>query len=206
MYDVRRRDNSDSGAVAIVVAVSAVVLFGFAALVVDVGDAQDLKSQTQTALDSAALAAAKQLAADPAADVEDIVENVVDENLADVNPRRIGLSDADHPFALHSAFWKSCVTTVPANFVTSADTPCISWDPAGAVVALRLPEMKVAVTFAGIAGVGSFHVRAASAASATAGAAAYLCEPPDANDIPVAPPHCAASGASPSPSQGSAAP
>lgn len=204
VHAVRRAGSSDSGAVAIVVAVSAVVLFGFAALVVDVGDAQDLKSQAQTALDSAALAAARQLSVDPSADIEDLVENVVDENLADVNPRRIGLPDADHPFRLHSAFWKSCVTTAPANFVTSSDTSCISWDPAQAVVALRLPEMKVAVTFGGIAGIGSFHVRAASAASATADATAHLCEPLSADGGSAPPPNCATPVASPS--QASAAP
>ena len=47
LVSVRRDAARDDGAVAIVVALFAVVLFGFAALVVDVGNAQSVRTQAQ---------------------------------------------------------------------------------------------------------------------------------------------------------------
>jgi Flp pilus assembly protein TadG len=57
---VSRRD--DAGVIAIVVALFAVVLFGFAALVVDVGSAADVKAQAAAAADAGALAGVRTLA------------------------------------------------------------------------------------------------------------------------------------------------
>ena len=59
MHSLRR---DDEGAVAIVVALFAVVLFGFAALVVYVGNASDVRAQASTAADAGALAGERALA------------------------------------------------------------------------------------------------------------------------------------------------
>ena len=57
-----RRGADDSGAVAIIVALFSVVLFGFAALVVDIGHADDVHLQGQSAVDAASLAGVRVLA------------------------------------------------------------------------------------------------------------------------------------------------
>lgn len=62
---VRLDRHNDSGAIAILVAVLATVLFAFAAIVVDLGYARDLSSQAQDAVDSAALAGMGDLYDDP---------------------------------------------------------------------------------------------------------------------------------------------
>lgn len=53
---------SDEGAIAIVVAAFAVAMFGFAAIVVDLGDARALRVQAVNAADAAALAGANEIA------------------------------------------------------------------------------------------------------------------------------------------------
>ena len=57
-----RRGADDSGAVAIIVALFSVVLFGFGALVVDIGHADDVHLQGQSAVDAASLAGVRVLA------------------------------------------------------------------------------------------------------------------------------------------------
>lgn len=58
---LQRARNGDSGAVAIIVAITATVLFGFGALSVDIGNAWARKRLTQTDADLAALAGADKL-------------------------------------------------------------------------------------------------------------------------------------------------
>ena len=60
-----RRLNGDDGAVAVIVAVLAVILFGFAALVIDVGSLYDERRQLQNGADAAALALAQTCASGP---------------------------------------------------------------------------------------------------------------------------------------------
>lgn len=57
----RRHRNDESGAIAVVVAISTVLLFVIAALVVDLGLARDTRRQSQNAADASALAAANAL-------------------------------------------------------------------------------------------------------------------------------------------------
>lgn len=154
----------DDGAVAILVALFAVVLFGFAALVVDVGHASDVRGQNQHAADAAALAAAQSLAAANGAmspdDVAAVVEQYVSEN------SRVSSSD-----------WSTC--TDGGALATLADTAdpgdsCISYAEStqadgstGFDVRVQLPPQQVATTFGGIFGVS--HITVSPIAEAHAG-------------------------------------
>ena len=57
----RRRDRTEQGAVAILVAVMTVVIFGIAALVADLGQARVVRGEAQAASDASALAAGNAL-------------------------------------------------------------------------------------------------------------------------------------------------
>src|SRR5215213_2110872 len=61
MVRMMERSRSDVGAVAVLTAVLAVVLFGLAAIVVDLGMARDNRRQAQNTADAAALAATNAL-------------------------------------------------------------------------------------------------------------------------------------------------
>ncbi|WP_442940073.1 pilus assembly protein TadG-related protein [Nocardioides sp. B-3] len=62
---LRRRPRNRDGAIAVLVALLAVVLFTLSAFVADLGVAYTSKRQLQTAADAGALAAAKRLAGNP---------------------------------------------------------------------------------------------------------------------------------------------
>jgi hypothetical protein len=157
-----RRD--DSGAIAIIVALFAVVLFGFAALVVDVGNASDVKAQTASAADAAALAGSRDLATwvnthgntpDPA--LYDVVTGAVSSNLH--------YSGDD---------WASCPPETtgytplePPDYPPDKKTNCIQYkidtDPVtmavtGSAVRVRIPTRRVPATFGGLFGVSSISV------------------------------------------------
>ena len=59
---IARSRRDDDGAVAILVALMSVVLFGFGALVIDIGHAQVVRSQGQSTVDAASLAGVRALA------------------------------------------------------------------------------------------------------------------------------------------------
>ena len=133
----------------------AVVLFGFAALVVDIGNAFDVREQASAAADAGALAGERYLAgavmpdgtvADPtllATTVEDAV-------------------DSNYPSA--KGGWATCVdSSVPAGFTPVSTSQCVEYQvvtnsagaPVGTSVRVRIPLRKVQSTFGGIFGVGS---------------------------------------------------
>jgi hypothetical protein len=156
-----RRD--DSGAIAIIVALFAVVLFGFAALVVDVGNAADVKAQASTAADAGALAGARDLAAwanahGPASDplleqaVEDAVKNAV-----------------KNTYPVTDAAWAACTDSpVPTGLTPLTTTPCIEYSVSDtqSTVRVRMPVRRVPSTFGGIFGASSISVSPLARASA----------------------------------------
>ena len=164
------RPQGDDGAIAIMVALLAVVLFGFAALVVDVGNAFNVREQAQHAVDVAARAGVQQLVedngtTDPAA-LELTVEHLVSQNIG-------GPLD-----------WAGCADAgAPADGLQPVPgTACISYrvavagDPGSRYeVRVRFPSRHVPATFAGVLGLGSIGV--SPAAAAAEGVIAQPCQP-----------------------------
>jgi hypothetical protein len=127
----------EHGAVAVVVAAFCVVMFGLAALVVDLGYARDVRRQFQGTADSAALAAAQYLGAHPAATPAEVAAVV----------HRYARSNAD----VTSAEWGTCTdgTALP---VVAGPGRCISYDPTRQLAQVRLPERKLPTFFSGAFG------------------------------------------------------
>ena len=78
-----RRLSGDNGAVAVLVAILAVVLFGFAALVIDVGALYHERRQLQNGADAAAFAVAQACAAGDCGDYEADADSFADGNALD---------------------------------------------------------------------------------------------------------------------------
>lgn len=114
-----RRD--DHGAVAVLTAVLALMLFGIAALVVDLGIARDNRRQAQNTADAAALAAANALYASTPARL-----NRPGDFAAAVDAAK---SYAAENFGTTGSEWSSCVAAEPLPFVApGTGTNCISFD------------------------------------------------------------------------------
>ena len=132
----------DSGVVAIIVALFSVVLFGFAALVVDIGHADDVHLQGQSAVDAASLAGVRVLAnGGTTGQVVTAVQSYVDQNM--------GISDLN-----------GC-TDDPAPLIPVANETCISTSASGVTpyqVRVRLPTQYVPATFGGLFGVNSIAI------------------------------------------------
>jgi Putative Flp pilus-assembly TadE/G-like len=158
----RRRD--ESGAVAVLVGVLTLVLFGIAALVVDLGLARDTRRQAQNAADSAALAAANTLylagVANPAAAVAAAKEYAAD---------NFGTTDAD---------WARCTDpNRPVGFTgVSGETACISFSgsPGPNEVRVVVPTRSVETPLGRLMGVDGMNVGAAAQAGVDPGGRA-LC-------------------------------
>ena len=119
----RRKD--EQGAVAVMVAIVAVVLFVIAALVVDLGLARDTKRQSQNAADAAALAAGNKL--------YDTNGNV---QFATAISEAKSYSLTNFGVALTE--WGSCTDTGALAYVPATSTPCISFDSATAPTLVRV--------------------------------------------------------------------
>jgi hypothetical protein len=141
----------DSGVVAIIVALFSIVLFGFGALVVDIGHADDVHLQGQNAVDAAALAGVQVLAnAGTTGQVVTAVQSYVDQNM--------GLTPAD---------WEGCQDAAALgpqiDTVATLDT-CISTlvSPTPEItsfqVRVKLPTQHVPATFGGLFGVSSIGI------------------------------------------------
>jgi Flp pilus assembly protein TadG len=143
-----RSAGGESGAIAIIVALLAVTLFGFAALVVDIGNADSVHEQGQSAVDAAALAGVRTLASGGSdEDVENAVKGYVAANM--------GVTS-----------WRGCTDPAPLAVKVDSDTSdtCISTLTSGTPgvtsyqVRVKLPPKHVPSTFAGIFGVSSIAV------------------------------------------------
>ena len=143
--------SADDGAIAILVALMSVVLFGFAALVVDIGDAQTVRSQSQNAVDAAALAGVRVLAAagTPTPVGTDAAVAVAVKTYVSAN-----IGDAD---------WADCTDPTPLAVPADGSDSCISMSaPIPGVssyqVRVKLPARHVPATFGGIFGVSSISI------------------------------------------------
>ena len=105
------RPGPEQGAVALIVVLSSVILFGIAALVIDLGIARAQSNRAQVAADAGALAAADLLASNPSALLADAVaraRDYVDANLAE------------------SMDWDRCGSAEPLDI--QPDGGCVSFD------------------------------------------------------------------------------
>ena len=144
-----RSATGESGAVAIIVALLAVTLFGFAALVVDIGNADSVHQQGQNAVDAAALAGVRTLAGGGSpSDVVAVVKSYVGQNM--------GVTD-----------WSGCTDNPTPLIPADTDIPtdqCISTLTSGTPgvtsyqVRVRLPPKHVPSTFGGLFGVSSIAI------------------------------------------------
>lgn len=134
----RSRD-SERGAVAVMVGVLAVVLFGLAALVVNLGLARDTRREAQNSADAAALAAANNLYLLGAANTTAAIT--------------AAKASASENYGTTSSEWSSCTDpNRPAGFASiSGQTACISFSglPSPTEVRVVIPTRTVATPFAG---------------------------------------------------------
>jgi Flp pilus assembly protein TadG len=160
-----RRD--DEGAIAIIVALFAIVLFGFAALVVDVGNASDVRAQASTAADAGALAGERALAAWTNAN-RTTPDPAFEQTLVDTVK-----SAVDNTYSVDDNDWSACTDTVPTGYTATTVSQCVQYQVtivsgvvSGSAVRVRIPERKVPSTFGGIFGASSISVSPIAAAKA----------------------------------------
>ncbi len=153
---MKLRVRDDGGAVAVVVAVFAVVIFGFAAIIVDLGYARAEKARAQDAADSAALAAAAALYASGSPDFVAAVA-AAKNNARDVLGRASG--------GAWDAAWSGCVDNAPLPI----DVGCVSFDTTEInnprQVRVAVPVTPVDSFFGGVFGYGGADVSASAVAS-----------------------------------------
>ena len=120
---LRPGPDGENGAVAIIVALFAIVMFGLASLVVDLGIARDTRRQAQNAADAAALAAAGALyTTGPTANF----------TAASAAARSYAAAN----FGTTSADWTTCSNDSPLAYAPV--TSCISFDSATAPTRVRV--------------------------------------------------------------------
>jgi Flp pilus assembly protein TadG len=155
VYVIRRmcgsRRRNEDGVVAVLVAILSVVLFGFGALVIDIGHAQVVRSQGQSTVDAASLAGVRALASqgpDPVDDAVTAVKAYVKENM--------GITD-----------WSDCKDPTPLTVAPDPDDAtnmCISTSTSSVPgvtsfqVRVKLPIQHVPATFGGLFGVSSIGI------------------------------------------------
>ncbi len=144
-----RGTRDESGAVAIVVAiVTSSVLFGVAALIVDLGLARDTQQSSQISSDASALAAGTVLYPD-------------DTGTPDF-PHAItaAKSYALKNFAIQLADWTGCLDTRAQVYQPDAGNQCISFDSPNkpTKVRVRMPSVSQSATFGGIYGAGTYTI------------------------------------------------
>lgn len=141
------RARDQRGAVAIVMALASLVIFGFAALVVDLANVRDVERQSQNAADAAALAAGNALY--PAPGVPAVNAAVA-----------AAKAYAENNFGVAATAWTSCAD--PSHFVVPVGgTQCISFSPslsAPTTVRVVLPTKSVRTPIASVLGVNSLSV------------------------------------------------
>lgn len=165
---LRVRGTDESGAVAVLVAISCAALFVVAALVVDLGLARDTRRQSQNAADASALAAANVLypssaCANPVGSTPPCLADAVKaaKDYAAVN------------FGVAAADWASC-PAAPSGFqVVSGSPSCISFDnlTAPTKVWVLMPTRDVKTGFGVLAGTRSVPIASNARAALTPGGA-----------------------------------
>ncbi|RNL79843.1 pilus assembly protein TadG-related protein [Nocardioides marmorisolisilvae] len=152
----QEQHKSEDGAIAIIAAVCALLLFGIAALVVDLGLQRDTRREAQTAADASALAAANRLYLNGTPDL--------------VNAALVAKNYAWTNFRVPLTAWATCTDNTPLA-VPSASTQCISFDSATNPLKVRvvLPTRQIDASFTGATGVSRIDVAASARAALVPG-------------------------------------
>jgi hypothetical protein len=173
----------DRGAVAIIVALLAVALFGFGALVIDIGNAEEVRSDAQGAVDSGALAGVQALEAAAEANAaassgggSGTGSGTAATSLASVVSTAV-TGIVGQNIHVTAAEWAACTDADPLPDQTTV--PCISYaqpgDPnpntsGGSYVSyevrVQFPTRAVPTTFGGLFGVSAVRVSPLSVAQA----------------------------------------
>ncbi|HET7690264.1 MAG TPA: Tad domain-containing protein [Nocardioidaceae bacterium] len=136
------RSRDQRGAIAIVMSVASLMIFGFAALVVDLANVRDVKRQSQNTADAAVLAAGNALY--PAPGTPDVSAAVAAAKLY-----------AESNYGIAASEWDTCVDA--SHFVVPpGGSQCISFSPnltAPTTVRVVVPTQSVRTPFASIMGV-----------------------------------------------------
>jgi len=143
-----RLRRNESGATAVLVAASMVLLMGMAALVVDYGLGLSERRLDQNVADSAVMGGA--IVTIQTADMANGVAEV--KRLVDANLDR----------AITNAEWQACVDADQLTFLPEAGNDCISWDTnTGSVTfRVRVPKQDTETTFGKILGVNTLSTDA----------------------------------------------
>ena len=148
-----RRD--DDGAVAVLVALLSVVLFGFGALVIDIGHAQVVRSQGQSTVDAASLAGVRVLASEPSDPnvLTDVVAAVKAYVLANMGITVTQWEGCEDPAALGPQIDTDVTLDTCISDSTSPNPGINSFQ-----VRVKLPTQHVPATFGGLFGVSSIGI------------------------------------------------
>jgi len=146
------RIRNEEGAVAVLTAVLAVVLFGLAALVVDLGVARDNRRQAQNTADAAALAAANALYGS----TPDDLNAPGDLEAAIAAAKEYAAAN----YGTTAPEWAAC--TNPEALAVKADTSCISFDksPYPSNVLVQVPLRQQPTLFGGVVGYSGVSISA----------------------------------------------
>ena len=168
-----RGSSDEDGATLVVVTLATVMLFGFAALAVDVGHGMGERRRAQGAADAAVMAAAVEV-------------NLPGTTLQDLVDRAVAFANANTPDPIPSADWlTACPDTTntgeqlehTANELgLTPATDCISFDASFSRVRVSLPQRDIGTFFAGVIGITTFDVTAF--AEATVGLPGLASTPP----------------------------
>ena len=148
--------DGESGAVLVVVALTLVMLMGFAAFAVDVGNQYAHRRQAQNTADAAALAAAVELSR-PGGSAQDALDQA------------ISFVDQNTTISYSASDWvNECSDAEPlprtaAGLSLTPATPCVSFGVNE--VRVSLPVGEIDTYFAGVVGVDSLRVTAAANAT-----------------------------------------
>ncbi len=155
---MRRREGSERGAVAVMVAVVATVLFLVAALVVDLGLARDIRRQSQNSSDAAALAAGNALYTPL---------NVPDFAMAVTEAKTYSLVN----FGIPLTAWNSCTDPDKLSYVPPGSTPCVSFDSSTSPSKVRvlMPSKTFNTGLGTLAGVNTITISSSARAALVPG-------------------------------------
>lgn len=158
-----RRD--ERGATAVIFGLLCSLLFAFAALVVDLGHARDVRRQAQNAADAAALAGANAFYNAPdAATGRDAAKTAVETYARD-------------NFGIATTAWAGCTDSGRPTGYTPIDGPCISVDSVTAPSRIRvaLPPTTVAAPLASLLGITSVRISAVAEGAIDYGGGTVAC-------------------------------
>jgi hypothetical protein len=155
------RVNPERGASAIVVAISMLVIMGFAALVIDLGAGFNQRAQDQSAADAGVMAGALQASFLGETNTA-IAQQVVDYVRSDVDAT---ITDAD---------WEACQDTghlaqsLPAPWNPGITLQCVSRSASS--IRVRVPNQEIATTFGKVLGESEIQTSAFAEATVDTGA------------------------------------